>query len=96
MTEMKKLTRCLCTYPGIEVIFLVLQILGEASRITGYSFSPQNNVVHPTVVQGTKTTVSSLLHIFVLSYFLLCCNVIFFPCAVVSESLLSLLSNIIG
>ncbi|KAJ3686172.1 hypothetical protein LUZ61_015336 [Rhynchospora tenuis] len=31
-------------------------MLGEASRITGYTFSAQNNVVHPTVVQGAKTT----------------------------------------
>ncbi|KAF3322570.1 translation initiation factor eIF-2B subunit gamma [Carex littledalei] len=31
-------------------------MLGEASDITGYTFSAQNNVVHPTVVQGAKTT----------------------------------------
>lgn len=41
-----------------HAIFLGLQMLGEASGITGYNFSAQNNVVHPTVVQGAKTTVT--------------------------------------
>nr|XP_023874790.1 translation initiation factor eIF-2B subunit gamma [Quercus suber] len=32
-------------------------VIGEASRLSGYSFSPQNNIIHPSAELGLKTTV---------------------------------------
>uniref|UniRef100_A0A1D1YKE7 Translation initiation factor eIF2B subunit gamma n=1 Tax=Anthurium amnicola TaxID=1678845 RepID=A0A1D1YKE7_9ARAE len=32
-------------------------VIGEASHILGYSFSAQNNIIHPSVKHGAKTTV---------------------------------------
>lgn len=32
-------------------------VIGDASHLSGYSFSPQNNIIHPTAVLGSKTTV---------------------------------------
>jgi translation initiation factor eIF-2B subunit gamma len=33
-------------------------VIGEASHLSGYSFSAQNNIIHPSSVLGSKTTVS--------------------------------------
>jgi translation initiation factor eIF-2B subunit gamma len=35
-----------------------LQVVGEANHLSGYSFSAHNNIIHPSVVLGSKTTVS--------------------------------------
>lgn len=32
-------------------------VIGDASHLSGYSFSPQNNIIHPTAELGSKTTV---------------------------------------
>lgn len=32
-------------------------VIGEASHLSGYSFSAQNNIIHPSAGLGTKTTV---------------------------------------
>uniref|UniRef100_A0A5B7AAY6 Translation initiation factor eIF2B subunit gamma n=1 Tax=Davidia involucrata TaxID=16924 RepID=A0A5B7AAY6_DAVIN len=32
-------------------------VTGEASHLSGYSFSAQNNIIHPSAVLGSKTTV---------------------------------------
>ncbi|KAJ3692263.1 hypothetical protein LUZ60_012613 [Juncus effusus] len=32
-------------------------VIGEASHLSGYSFSPHNNIIHPSAVLGLKTTV---------------------------------------
>ncbi|KAM4084078.1 hypothetical protein ACJW30_08G106100 [Castanea mollissima] len=32
-------------------------VIGEASHLSGYSFSPQNNIIHPSAELGLKTTV---------------------------------------
>ncbi|XP_074263010.1 uncharacterized protein LOC141585849 [Silene latifolia] len=32
-------------------------VIGEASHLSGYSFSPQNNIIHPSAEIGSKTTV---------------------------------------
>ncbi|OIT38624.1 PREDICTED: translation initiation factor eIF-2B subunit gamma [Nicotiana attenuata] len=32
-------------------------VIGDASHLSDYSFSPQNNIIHPTAVLGSKTTV---------------------------------------
>ncbi|ONK55435.1 uncharacterized protein A4U43_UnF3340 [Asparagus officinalis] len=32
-------------------------VIGDASHLSGYSFSPQNNIVHPSAELGSKTTV---------------------------------------
>ncbi|CAA2990671.1 translation initiation factor eIF-2B subunit gamma-like [Olea europaea var. sylvestris] len=32
-------------------------VVGDANHLSGYSFSAQNNVIHPTAVLGSKTTV---------------------------------------
>lgn len=32
-------------------------IIGDASHLSGYSFSAQNNIIHPSAVLGSKTTV---------------------------------------
>ena len=34
------------------------QVIGEASHLSGYSFSAHNNVIHPSAELGAKTTVS--------------------------------------
>ncbi|XP_059315043.1 uncharacterized protein LOC132065600 isoform X2 [Lycium ferocissimum] len=31
-------------------------VIGDASHLSGYSFSPQNNIIHPTAELGSKTT----------------------------------------
>uniref|UniRef100_A0A0E0A955 Translation initiation factor eIF2B subunit gamma n=1 Tax=Oryza glumipatula TaxID=40148 RepID=A0A0E0A955_9ORYZ len=32
-------------------------VVGDASHLSGYSFSAQNNIIHPTSVLGSKTTI---------------------------------------
>ncbi|XP_066386686.1 uncharacterized protein [Miscanthus floridulus] len=32
-------------------------VIGEASHLSGYSFSAQNNIIHPSSVLGSKTTI---------------------------------------
>ena len=34
------------------------QIIGEANHLSGCSFSPQNNFIHPSAELGSKSTVS--------------------------------------
>ncbi|KAL9272831.1 Translation initiation factor eIF2B subunit gamma-like protein [Drosera capensis] len=34
-----------------------IQVTGEASHLSGYSFSAQNNIIHPSAELGSKTTV---------------------------------------
>ncbi|KAE9462313.1 hypothetical protein C3L33_05767, partial [Rhododendron williamsianum] len=36
-------------------------VIGEASHLSGYSFSAHNNIIHPSAVLGSKTTVSNTL-----------------------------------
>lgn len=35
------------------------QVIGDASHLSGYSFSAQNNIIHPSAELGSKTTVSA-------------------------------------
>ena len=42
----------------------ILQVIGEASHLSGYSFSSHNNIIHPSCVLGSKTTVSLLSYLF--------------------------------
>lgn len=39
-------------------LFSMGQIIGEASHLSGYSFSAHNNIIHPSAELGAKTTVS--------------------------------------
>jgi len=34
------------------------QVIGDASHLSGYSFSAHNNVIHPSAQLGSRTTVS--------------------------------------
>jgi hypothetical protein len=34
------------------------QVIGDASHLSGYSFSSHNNIIHPSAQLGSRTTVS--------------------------------------
>lgn len=38
------------------------QVIGDASHLSGYSFSAHNNIIHPSAELGSKTTVSLAFH----------------------------------
>lgn len=42
----------------IATFDLLPQVVGDASHLSGYTFSAQNNIIHPSAVLGSKTTVS--------------------------------------
>lgn len=35
----------------------ISQVTGEASHLSGYTFSAHNNIIHPSAELGSKTTV---------------------------------------
>lgn len=38
----------------------MFQVIGEASHLSGYSFSAHNNIIDPSAELGSKTTVSHI------------------------------------
>ncbi|KAK3017215.1 hypothetical protein RJ639_007133 [Escallonia herrerae] len=44
------------THPFIEMSS-ICQVIGDASYLSGYSFSTHNNIIHPSAALGSKTTV---------------------------------------
>lgn len=46
-----------CTF-NLSMSQFCSQVIGDASHLSGYSFSAQNNIIHPSAELGSKTTVS--------------------------------------
>lgn len=43
--------------------YILVQLVGDARRLSGYTFSAHNNIIDPSAVLGLKTTVSYLLYV---------------------------------
>lgn len=49
---------CLFNWIISPYSYVKMQVIGDASHLSGYSFSSQNNIIHPSAELGSKTTVS--------------------------------------
>ena len=57
---------CLICPPSVFHFVNVIsfsQVIGDASHLSGYSFSAHNNIIHPSAELGSKTTVSLASHL---------------------------------